>query len=301
MKKIALTILMLAILFVAACTSDGASQAATSGGDAYIGGTQGITAVFESFGVEEDGVFAVFEDESFPIEATIRNKGEYEIQPGDITVKLLGPSDEEFDSLDSRELDNQDILEVTSELVPEGGEETLSFASDALYTQDVDGFIERVWFANIEYYYETYGIVPEVCLKEDLKDDRVCNIKEAKTISVSGAPITIRSVEESTAGKGVMALRFEIEDVAGGRVAIPGEDFETSDKLLFELDDSDWECKSGGKVNQARLTTDKATIVCKLLEPLQEDHLSTKQVKLTLKYEYRDIIQESLRIKENDE
>ena len=42
-----------------------------------------------------------------------------------------------------------------------------------------------------------------------------------------------------------------------------------------------------------------AEIVCKLKEPLQENDLFTKQLTLTLDYTYRDLVQETLRIRES--
>ncbi len=294
-KKILIFSLFVALLVLTSCQQ---STGPSSSG-AYIGGTQGVMADFEAFGVEEDGLYNIFDTESFPIEVTLKNKGEYEIQPGEIVVKLLGPAEEEFSGLASRQLANVEILDKISELVPTGGEETVTFATDAQYQSEVTGLVDRQWFANVEYHYQTYALVPEVCLKEDLTDARVCEVKETKDFSVSGAPITITAVEESTAGKGIMALKFMVSNVGGGESAKVGQEFAVNDRLAYSLDDPAWECKSAGKVNEARLIDGQAEIVCKLKEALAENTLSTKQVKLTLDYTYRDLIQETVRIKES--
>jgi len=293
----AFLILIVSLLFLTACKKEGVAP--TKG--VFIGGSQGIVINFEPFGVEENGIYTIFDTETLPIEVTLRNKGEYELQAGESAVKLLGPSQEEFSGISSWELKNKDSIDKISELVPEGGEETISFASDAKYTGEVIGLSEREWFANLEYDYETYLIIPEVCLKEDLTDTRICEVSEPKAFHVSGAPITINSVEESTAGKGIMALKIGISNVGGGKVTKQGEDFGVREELTYSLDDQDWECKSGGKVDEARLIDGQAEIVCKLKEPLTEDTLSTKQVKLTLEYRYRDLIQEKLSLKESAE
>jgi hypothetical protein len=125
-------------------------------------------------------------------------------------------------------------------------------------------------------------------------------VQEAKSFDVSGAPITIPSVTEDTAGRGIMALKFTVKNVAGGKVTLPSTNFEVTDKLAYSLDDADWECKSGGKVNEARLINGLAEIVCRLKNPLAEAQLSTKQVILTLNYKYREIVQEKLAIKESE-
>ena len=298
MRKTIITMLVIALLFMTACQQQ--QQQTTTG--AYLGGTQGILAQFEPFGVEENGIYAIFDEESFPLELTLRNKGEYQIQPNEVSVKLLGPSQEEFSNMKSWELKNNQPLEGISELVPEGGEETMSFASEAKYAKEVAGVVEREWFANIEYHYQTYLLIPEVCLKEDLTDQRVCAVKQAKTFFVSGAPITVKAVEEDTAGKGVVALKILVSNAGANtaKVTKPGEEFGVRNVLSYSLDDPAWECKSAGKLNEARLDDGQAEIVCKLKEPLADGHVSTKQVKLTLDYKYRELISEKLRIKQSN-
>jgi len=248
----------------------------------------------------EDNIFSLFDTETFPIEITVANKGEYEIQASDIMIELKGPS-LDFTGISSLSKNNAGIIGIVSDLLPDGEEETITFATDAKYGQEVNGYIDREWFANIEYDYETYVVMPEVCLKGDLKDDRVCEVDGAKTYFVSGSPITVTAVEESTAGKGIMALKITVEDQGTGKVTLQNEEFGTQEKIAYTIDDNSWECKQGGKLNEARLIEGKADIICKLKTALGEDDLATKQLKLTLQYKYRDIIQESIRIKESAE
>ncbi len=97
-----------------------------------------------------------------------------------------------------------------------------------------------------------------------------------------------------------MAIKFSVMKHGNGKVTLPGTDFAVNnEKIAYSLDDPAWECKSSGKVNEARLLENKADIVCKLKQPLAAGTLSTKKVTLTLDYKYRDIIQETLRIKES--
>ncbi|MEK6863135.1 MAG: hypothetical protein AABW53_00345 [Nanoarchaeota archaeon] len=295
MRKLMIPVFIITLLFLTACQQQ---QQVVKG--AFIGGTQGVVPQFEAFGVEEEGIYAIFDEEPFPLEVTLRNKGEYDVKLDEVSVKLLGPSQDEFSGIASWELKNALILDSISELVPAGGEETLTFGSEAKYIQPVTGLVDREWFANVEYRYQTYLIVPEVCLKEDLTDQRVCNVKEAKTYFASGAPVTIRSVEEDTAGKGIVALKIMVSNAGTGKITKVGEEFGVRNVLSYSTDDSAWECKSGGKVNEARLDEiGQAEIVCKLKEALPEGHISTKQVQLTLDYKYRDLIQEKLRIKQS--
>ncbi|MBI2573244.1 hypothetical protein HYV86_05265 [Candidatus Woesearchaeota archaeon] len=297
MKRAIITVLFVLSMLIVSCgTSDPQAQT----GSVFKGGSQGVLAHFEPFGVEESGIQSIFDSEAFPIEVTVNNKGEYKIQPADIDVELLGPSTEEFQGIASRTLANQDELEEISDLSPEGGEETIAFASDARFNGEVTNYLDRDWFANLEYNYKTYLVIPEVCLKEDLTDDRVCNVNEKKSFFVSGSPITVESVEQDTAGKGVMALKIKIKNTGTGDVTKVGSEFdETREELAFSIDDADWECKSAGKVNEARLYNGQAELLCKLKNPLDADELSTKQVRLTFDFRYRELVKQSLRIKES--
>jgi hypothetical protein len=73
-------------------------------------------------------------------------------------------------------------------------------------------------------------------------------------------------------------------------------------QVAYSIDDSlGWECKSGGRENEARMVDGTAEIICQLSEALSEDDLYTKSVSLTFDYTYRDIISETLRVKESSE
>ena len=296
-KKSLIVTLLIVTLFITAC----GEQEDTTSESVFLGGTQGVVANFEPFGVEEDGTYTIFDTEAFPIEVTLLNKGEYDLKEGDAKVRLLGPLPAQFSGIASWELLNTGLVDKISELVTSGGEETVTFGTDAKYLGDITGFLDINWLANVEYNYETQVIIPEVCLKEDLTDERVCEVKETKTYFVSGAPLVATAVEESTAGKGIMALKIAIENKGTGDVAKQDGEFGVTNRLNLEIDDPTWECKSGGKAGEARLLDGKAEVVCKLKEALAEDTLATKQIKVTLKYKYRDLMQEKLRIKESAE
>lgn len=297
MKKILTFAVLVVSLFLLVSCGEDQQQGASTG--AFLGGTEGVTGEFEDFGVVEDGVSSVFDTESFPIEVTIKNKGEYKVKPGDVTVKLMGPAKDEFSGVTSWELKNKGDVEIISDLLPQGGEEILTFATDAKYAKPVNGILEKNWYASIEAKYQTYLIIPEACLKEDLTDKRVCEVKESKTFFVSGAPIIISSMDEDTAGQGIMALRMKVSNIGGGKVTKVGDTFGNYDKLTFSIDDAAWECKSGGKVNEAKLVDGEAEILCKTKEPLSKGTLSTKQLRMTFDYLYRTEVQEMVNIKQS--
>jgi len=296
-KRLFLVPILILSLFL--LTSCGGQQQQTQTKGVFIGGTQGVVGDFEPFGVDENGISSIFDTETFPVQVTIHNKGEYELQKDDVTVSLTGVSKDEFDGISSWSLKNTGVIEKISDLLPTGGEETIAFSSDAKYKGKVVGLLDRSWYANIQYHDKSQVFVPEVCLKEYLTDTRVCTVAEKKNSFVSAAPITVTSVSEEPAGKGIVALKFTVENKGTGKVTTLGQEFGQTNKLGFSLDDAAWECKSAGKVNEARLIDGKADIVCKLKQAMAAKTLEQKQVQLTLDYQYQYLIDQKLRVKES--
>ena len=292
------------ILFiVAACTPKPTTPA---GGSAFIGGTEGIVASFEPLSVKdpESGFYTIYDTEDFSLDVLLKNKGEETVPLGKATVRLLGPAPTLFQNIPAWQLFNKQAVDKISEFNPEGGEEIISFTSTgarAKYTGPVTGLTDLTWNAEYWYDYKTYLIINDVCFKGDITEKKVCEVKEAKTFSVSGAPITVSAVGEDVAGKGIMLLKIDVRDAGAGQATIPGQEFDTRfDQVRYSVDEPDkWECKSGGRENEARLTDGIATINCRLKQPLAGNDLYTKQVRLTLEYTYKDLVQEKLRIKES--
>jgi len=301
-KKILLALTLLAVVFLSGC---GEEEEEAEIAAVFIGGSQGIVANFEPFGIQEEDIYAVYDTESFPIEINVKNKGEEDIAAGDLTVRLKGINLEDFENIPSATNSNDDLIEGVSDFNVRGGEEIIDFTSleeDALYKPEVTGYYQPSIFALLEYKYKTRAIVPEVCFKEDLTDESVCEVKEEKDVFVSGAPILVKSVEEDTAGRGVMVLTFVIENAGGGEVTKVGEEFDPRyGRLVFNMktDPGMWECRSAGRENEARLIDGRATVICRLREPLAEGTVYTKQIELELSYVYQSVIQEEIRIKES--
>lgn len=300
MKKILLTVLVLILFIAAGCPNQ---QTDTPIESVFFGGTEGLVAEFEPMGaIVEDGIDTIFDTDSFPIEITLKNRGEEDIASGDVKVSLKGINLNDFSNIPNAEKTNSEIIEKVSEFNKEGGQTTIDFTpTDAKYNIDVIGFTNVDVFANYEYKYKTYLLVPKVCFKEDLKDPSVCDVEENKDFFVSGAPITVTNVEEVLAGKGLIALVIDVKNVGGGDVTKVGQDFDSRyGTIAFEIDEPDkWECKAGGLENEARLVDGIATIRCKIKTALAADELYTKQVKLTISYVYKDLIQNTLKIKES--
>lgn len=300
MKLAVIAILMVSLLFVFGCDDQGAP---VQTGSVFIGGTDGLTAAFEPFGLQEENVYVIYDSEDFPMEIILKNEGEENIPIGKATLRLLGPPTEDFTNIPSWTLSNTADIEKISEFNPEGGEEIIVFTPTdyALYNKDVVGFTDVNWNLEYIYDYKTHLVINDVCFKGDITDDKVCEIKEPKQFSVSGAPITVTSVEQDTGGKGIMLLKINVQNAGTGDSTIPEKEFDTRfSQIAFSIDEADkWECKSGGRVGEARLVDNMAQIICRLNTPLGEDELYTKSVTFTLDYLYKELVQEKLRIKES--
>lgn len=306
MNKKWFVLMLIMVIVLAGCSGKKDVTPATKESSPYIGGTKGLVAEFLDMGIYNDGskMNEIFEGESFPIEIILRNKGEEDLQPGDVTIKIKGISLDDFSGIVTNGLlQNADMIEKVSDVNELGGEETLDFTpetEDAKYLIELAGSSYDVdVFAEVVYNYKTHSSVPKVCFKEDFTDQSICEVDEIKQAFSSAAPIQVTGAEEKRAGTGKIAVEFKIENVGGGDVSAPDEDFNSRyDQLAFESSDPVvWECKSGGRVNSARLDNEgKAIVLCKLKEPMEEGTLYTKQLDLTLSYQYKELIQEAVRV-----
>jgi len=300
MNYLLIVTLIASLLLLTSCEE---KQQQTVSAGAFIGGTTGAEVTFEPISVMEEGIYTIYDSEDFPLEFILKNKGEENIMPGTATLRLMGPAQEDFANIPSWELSNTMEIEIISEFNPTGGEEIISFTPNnyATYTPDVTGYMDINW--NMEYWYDykTHLIINDVCFKGDPTNDKVCNIQETKVYSVSGAPITVTAVSEDTGGKGIVLLRINIQNAGSGESTIIGQEFDDRfDQIAYSVDEPDkWECKSGGRENEARLIEGNAEIICRLKKPLGEDEVYERGVELTLEYVYRELIQEKLRVKES--
>jgi hypothetical protein len=308
MNKKLLSFILLLGLVIAGC-EEGTTE--TSSVSPFIEGSKGIVAEFQDMGIRntETGLNEIFEGETFPIEVVLKNKGEYEVAVTEATVSLMGINLADFDNIDADGIiESTALIEKISEFNEEGGQITLDFTigvEDAKYKLPLTGSSYTIdLFASVEYSYETDVAVPKVCYKGDPNDPSVCEVEEVKDVFSSAAPVQIQTAEEKRAGAGLIAVILEVENVGSGKVAKSGGVFDSRyDEFSFEVvasDAANWECKSGGKVNEGRFdSSGKATIRCLLKTPIVATDVYTKPLVMTLKYKYKDIIQDSVLIQES--
>ena len=83
-------------LGLAACTTP--QGGVTVPNSPYQGGSQGLVLEIGDLGIFNDqtNTEEIFEGEPIPVEVTLKNKGEYEVQPGEAAVDLLGIFQSDF-------------------------------------------------------------------------------------------------------------------------------------------------------------------------------------------------------------
>ncbi len=299
MRKTILILTIIAFLFVVGCTDSGSTTSANP--PTFYGGSQGIIAEFGQMGMEMDGTETVWVGTEFPVEVTVKNKGEENIDVQDLSITIQGIDTDLFNMGNSLQ-QNTIVLEKISELNDRGGEETIPFGTASL-NEISSLFYDADFFASVVYQYKTQAAVPKVCFKEDYQDESVCELDEIKQVYSSGAPIVVTSATQKPSGTKRIAVQFEVENVGGGDVTTVEGDFSNLyDKINFALTEGSTEdipfvCTSAANVDTARFDSNGlTTIICKSAE-LPEGTLYTKQLTLELSYKYKNLIQRTVRIR----
>jgi hypothetical protein len=299
MNKIAILISTVLILVVlVGCTQ----QSTNSVGGVWVGGSTGLAASFEDFGVGNE----IYEDESFPIVVLLQNQGEFTLQANEVDMKIRGISENDFSGLDF-EKTNSDKLDKISEYLPDGGYERVNFG-DAVYEGLTGTFYDANVYLEYTYPYATYISIPKVCFKEDLRDERVCDVTGTTEAYASAGPIQIGTVNEKPYGSGKVYLEIPLYNAGNGRSkAYLGDDFSTIyDIVGFQVETAGMECNSRGDPSVARMPRATANdagasttyIIC-TSDALEADSLYTAQVDITLTYYYQDLTSTQVKIKEN--
>jgi hypothetical protein len=300
--KYLFVLLIAGLMLIAGC----GNNQQTVGQSPYIGGSEGIVAEFEPLGNQENNIYTIYDTDNFPIQVKLKNKGEEDVDTGLATVRIYGIPLSDFSGISSQELTNGEKVEKISNVNKNGGEVIVDFGDKVRYTPKIQGdFVPLELFASFSYRYKTTASVPQACFKQKIEDNEVCDVDASKTVYSSAAPIQVGSVSEKPAGAGKVSLIFEVENSGGGEAAVPGEEFNTrydqiQYKIIPESEAAKWKCTAAGREGIARFSDKKATIICTLKDALEEGAKYTKEVVLEVDYDYRDVIQESLRVKKSE-
>jgi hypothetical protein len=301
--KYLFVLLIAGLMLIAGCSGNNTQKVGES---PYIGGNEGVVAEFEPLGNQENGVYTIYDTDNFPIQIKLKNKGEEDVDTGLAKVRIYGIPLSDFSGINGQELTNGENIEKISDVNANGGEVIVNFGDKVKYNPKLTGdFVPLELFASFSYRYRTTASVPQACFKQKIDDNEVCDVDASKTVYSSAGPIQVNAVSEKPAGAGKVSLIFEVENVGGGEAAVPGEEFNTrydqiQYKIIPDSEAAKWKCTAAGREGIARFSDKKATIICTLVNSLEEGAKYTKEVVLEVDYDYRDVIQESLRVRKSD-
>lgn len=303
-------ILMLSLFLFQGCTGGGKETVSVD--NPYLGGSQGIVATFEPMGVSsESSAQSIYDNEVFPVQINIKNKGEYTVLAGTMKTIIKGISPSDYVGLTFQRNNGQEVEKI-SEYNQNGGETTIDHGNGRLVENRIKdrNMLNANIFADVIYPYKTFVSAPKVCFKDDTtknRDDNICNIENsALQVFSSGAPIRATSAKEMRSGKGLISVEFIIENSGGGESKNPANaDFDYRyNEIAFDVQESStpskWDCRSSGRAGVGRFADNKLTILCKLTQVIPENQVYQSQLDLTLKYDYKSIISTDLLIKNKD-
>jgi hypothetical protein len=299
------SVVLIMALFLASCSDNTSTNAPPP----YSGGYDGLVAkmIILNSVTDTGAKNQVWENEAFPLTVELQNKGEYSIPAHEVVMDIKGISKSDFTGIDFQK-DNADSIEKTSELMPEGGIEYVDFGQ-AMYNNLEGTYYDANVFLYYVYPYETRINIQNVCYKDNMKDTTVCTVDETKRAYASGGPIQVGTTKERYIGKGKILLEIPIKNVQDGYAkAYKTDEFRPEwDEIYFTASDSDWECKSRGNPNIARIShpnsirgSEEVLITC-INSRLELNANFLRPMTLTLTYYYQDWINQVVRIRENPE
>src|SRR3989338_9476026 len=113
-----ISLLSIVLVLLSACQGSGKSEEGVT--SPYFGGSEGVIATFQT------DVTEVYEDETFPIDVMLENKGEHTVLASEIQLEIKGISSADFSGI-TFIMTNDDELEKVSKFLPEGDYEVVHF------------------------------------------------------------------------------------------------------------------------------------------------------------------------------
>lgn len=271
----------------------------------YVGGDKGLEIEFEKNAPPE----RVGDDNSdeFDISLILKNKGEYNINKGEIIVTLQGLEKDAFSlgSLSKKSDFSLDGAEKFRDRTNEGEENTLEFRK-LKYKHDLDADFPINIRADVCYEYETRATA-NLCLKKEANKRRgirdQCDINEEKVeIENSGGPVKIENVEQRASGSDEIKFTFDVVAEVDDKHQIyePGTfnsecgiDLDKEDRVEVELSTAgDVNIKCGKLDDRDRGEVDliegSRTITCGIKTSSLQEYAFEKQLKINVRYMYKD-------------
>ncbi|NOZ80987.1 MAG: hypothetical protein GXP63_04910 [DPANN group archaeon] len=213
--------LAILMLFLAGCSS-GTDAPSLVTGRSFNGGTDGIKMDFMS-NAPPPTVFDT-SDSVFDVSLRLQNLGEYQVEPEEATVQIIGIDPGQFSLADPVQNPSGTLygvrLDPQGNVIP-GTIMTVDFFGLHWSGNQLTGSVPYQISASLCYQYETKAIA-KLCLKPDLltrpRASDVCDVTRAMNPESSGAPIRVENLKQSAVGKNKLTFSFQIQHVGTGEI-----------------------------------------------------------------------------------
>jgi len=300
MKKI--SIVLLIIFTVLLVSGQGCERTINGGNGVFIGGKEGVVAEFVE---DAPSVTGNFQNEAFPIEIKLINKGETEIGKNSVNVYLIGALYSSAALTSSKkEGNNDDFIAAIEESIEDSAIITMG---DVKYTGTIFG--ENVPLdvsAAVCYPYETRVQINDFCIPSSVKrsiDEDECSIDSAQNIisngDNSGAPVQVSSLREDS-GPNYIRVTLDINNVGNGDVinACKRDIIRDEMNTVKVTMPTNFKCtfKEGeSNAGSVELRTGHAALRCRR-DVTNSGNAYEEPVVITLSYNYRQEVSKSITI-----
>ncbi|USN45233.1 MAG: hypothetical protein H6502_04215 [Candidatus Woesearchaeota archaeon] len=310
MKQLVL-IIALAGLLLAGCASNGPSGPTNA--QTFLGGTDALVFAFD-VGSPPD---QVMKTEAFAVLLQVENKGEHNLEEGQLRMELKGFNAADFGkSRDDLIQYNEDPIggakldPVSGERI---GEDNIFVTYENLaYQTSIAGPATLPFYVDFCYAYQTLAS-GKLCIKEKLQGSTntdVCTLTGAKDVASSSGPVSVTSLEEYVAGADKIRFSFYVKNLGEGKVYDVDnlgtdwceETYTVEDYVHVTVDThltNEPVCAKLQSSNEGRVRfTSEGQVQISCIQDLTDEEL-TDQVKLvdiTIDYLYSDHIEKQVTV-----
>ena len=310
-KAIKLILIVLLVLFVAACKKSPISPSSKG----FVGGDSGLDISF----IKDEPPDIVLDNnqDEFDIAVRLVNAGEEDIDEGEIIATLNGIEKDAF-SLSSLSAKNIDPLAGKKKLADRviDGEEGEILFSNLKYKDKLSADFPVDLRADVCYEYGTRGVA-DLCLKKEASKRRtndICEInRESIDVDNSGATVKVTNFAQRSKGSDKVQITFDIEKKGGGDVFETGsftdKCFLDNDKinrvdveLHFSGTNIPISCSAldDGSKGTVKLLSGKKTIRCDIATGNLQDVAFRKPLTIKLDYVYKDSASKTFTIESSE-
>ncbi|MBI2135027.1 hypothetical protein HYU09_03475 [Candidatus Woesearchaeota archaeon] len=324
MKHFSIAVISILALFViAGCQGGSSDNTGAAPRTPFLGGDNGLEIKF----IDGSPPKEVADSGTFDFQAivSLQNKGEFDLDRGQVNVDLIGFLPEDFGASQNELTDKEPEDDPSARKRDADGniiEPTLTFItfpntdSSFNFERSVTGNTVFVFRADVCYKYQTKAL-SRLCVLRDLvnvKNDDVCKPNDPKTVFSSGSPLKVTSFRETVAGQDKVSFSFDVTHSAAGNVfkegdssspaascpRDPRESREKENKVLVTVDTGlpNLRCVglSGSTTGYITLVNGKRTVTCtQELDPGRNDFETN--VEITLDFNYQDSVQQDVLVK----